>query len=131
MNRADNYGLEKVKGLQNVYLLSCVKEEFEDAVNESWRIIPPWERYQDKLMRNLAVLDQEKEMAVRLANFERLSGCDGIYAIRYPNSKKNIRVLYIIEDENVVLITAFLEKKSSDYNRAIKRAKSRIKYLMQ
>jgi len=123
--------LEKidVEGINYIYAISSVKKEFKKAVNESWSDNPPWKRYQEKLMRDLAILDVEKEEAVKLQNFEKLADVDRLYSIRHSETPKNVRVLYTIEKDIVILLTAFLEKNSGDYKKAISRAQKRLKWL--
>jgi mRNA-degrading endonuclease RelE of RelBE toxin-antitoxin system len=123
--------LEKIEinGIDNVYVLSVVKKEFRKAVDESWKDNPPWQRYQKKLIQDLAVLDMEKERAIDLAQFEKLAGEDNLYSIRHPESKKNLRILYTIVDGAVILLIAFLEKNDGDYQNAITTAKNRINFL--
>jgi len=125
--------LEKIKiaGLSDIYSVPQVQKEFEKAVNEKWKNNPPWKRYQEKLIQDLAVLDQEKEKAIDLAQFENLSGEDNLYSIRHPETKKNVRILYTIEDGVVVLLTAFLEKNDGDYLKAIRKAKRRRRMLLE
>jgi phage-related protein len=44
--------------------------------------------------------------------------------------EKNLRVIYAIsEDEDIILLTVFCEKSSNDYERYIKVAKKRWKFL--
>lgn len=123
--------LEKIciNGIDNTYAISNVKKEFMKAVDEPWKEIPPWQRCLKKLIADLAVLEQEKERAIDFPQFERLTGVEGIYSIRHPESKKNVRVLYTIFEESIILLTAFLEKNDGDYQRAIETAKVRLKWL--
>lgn len=124
--------LEKidVNGLNDIYALSAVQKEFMKSVNEQWKKNPPWERYQKKLIQDLAVLEIEKERAVDLPQYEKLSGEKELYSIRHPESKKNIRIIYtIIENGIVILLTAFLEKNDGDYQNAINVAKRRLRWL--
>lgn len=123
--------LEKIDlhGLANIYAISTVKKEFRKAVDEPWKEEPPWMRYQRTLLQDLAVLDIEKEGAVQLAHFEKLSGVEDLYSIHRPESTKNVRVLYTIIEDNVILLTAFLEKNDGDYQRAIKIAQNRRKWV--
>lgn len=120
--------LEKIciPGIDNTYAISNVKKEFRKAVDEPWKETPPWKRYQQKLIEDLAVLEQEKERAVDLQQFEKLNGVERLYSIRHPESKKNVRVIYTIENDVVILVTAFLEKNAGDYQRAIATAKKEI-----
>ena len=123
--------LEKIdiEGINSIYALSVVKKEFRKAVDEPWKEIPPWQRYQRKLIQDLAVLEIEKEKAIDLPQFEKLTGQGKLYSIRHPESKKNVRVIYTIVDNLVILLTAFLEKNDGDYQNAIKTANKRLSWL--
>jgi len=118
-----------IKGINHTYAISNVKKEFRKAVDESWDGIPPWKRYQKKLIEDLAVLELEKEKAIDLPQFEKLAGNDRLYCIRHPESKKNVRVIYVIEEGAIILLTAFLEKNRGDYKRAVDTALERLKWL--
>lgn len=124
--------LEKLdmEGLNDIYALDVIRKEFEKAVTERWKEEAPWQRYQKKLMQDLAVLDEEKEGAIDFPQYEKLLGEDNLYSIRHPETKKNVRVIYtIVEGEAVILLTAFLEKNAGDYQKAIRVAKTRLKWL--
>lgn len=116
-------------GVESIYAISNLKKEFRKAVNDEWRDNPPWQRYQKRLMQDLAVLDQEKERAIDLPQFEMLNGSRRLYSIRHPETKKNVRILYTIINDNVILLTAFLEKTDGDYQNAIKTAQKRLRWL--
>lgn len=121
--------LEKLdmNGLNDIYALSVVRKEFIKAVNEKWKTNPPWQRYQKKLMQDLAVLDVEKKRAIDMPQYEKLSGEKELYSIRHPESKKNVRVIYtFVDDSIVILLVAFLEKNDGDYQNAINLAKKRL-----
>jgi mRNA-degrading endonuclease RelE of RelBE toxin-antitoxin system len=123
----ESFGID---GLSDIYLISNVRKEFKKAVDEVWPKEPPWKRYQQKLIGDLTVLQDEKENAIDLESFEKITGEDDLYSIRHPEAKKNVRVLYTItDDKEVVLLTAFLENNSSDYKLAIDRAKKRLRWL--
>jgi len=48
-----------------------------------------------------------------------------LYAIRHPHSQINERYIYVYADgETAVLLTAFKEKRTSDYQSAIARAET-------
>lgn len=124
--------LEKIdiNGLNDIYALSVVQKEFTKSVNEQWKSNPPWQRYQKKLIQDLAVLDMEKEHAIDLPQYEKLSGEKDLYSIRHPESKKNVRIIYTItENDKIVLLTSFLEKNDGDYQNAINVAKGRLQWL--
>lgn len=131
--KEEEWGVELEKictlGIKNTYAISNMKKEFRKAIDEPWHEEPLWRRYQKKLMEDLAVLDQEKERAIDLQQFEKLNGVERLYSIRHPESKKNIRVIYTIEEGIIILLTAFLEKNSGDYHRAINTAQQRLKWL--
>lgn len=124
--------LEKIcmSGINNTYAISNVKKEFRKAVDEPWKEDPPWKRYQQKLIEDLAVLEQEKEKAIDLQQFEKLNGVANLYSIRHPETRKNVRVIYTIEDGVIILLTAFLEKNNGDYQRAINTAQKRLQWLI-
>lgn len=125
----DQIYFENMERLDNIFAVSNLKKEFQSAVNEQWKTKPPWKRYQKKLIADLVVLSQEKERAVDLANFEKLRDTDRLYSIRHPKSKKNIRVIYTVDEGAIILLVAFLEKNDGDYKRAINVAERRLKLL--
>lgn len=104
--------------------------EFLDAVNETPK--KPG-RYHRWLLDSLIKLDSFKieDLLKMNTRFEYLKETDPkLYAIRYPKSKKNPRVVYFYQDNNrVILLKPFLEKKPSDYTHAINAAYTRIKQL--
>lgn len=64
--------------------------------------------------------------------FEELLGSDGIYSMTL-HGQKNIRILFIFEEINqqevVVLLNCFQERRTKDYVKEISEAKSRWKEL--
>ena len=119
-----------INGLNDIYAVDVFEKEFKKAVDESWKSDPPWKRYQTKLIKNLVVLDTEKEQAVRLTQFEKLSGTEELYSIRYPETNKNFRVIYTVYEENfIILLAAFQEKNDGDYRRAVAVAEKRLRQL--
>lgn len=123
--------LEKIciDGIDNTYAISNLKKELKKAVDEPWKETPPWQRYQKKLIADLAVLEQERERAIDLPQFEKLVGIEQLYSIRHPESKKNVRVIYTFYEDVIVLLHAFLEKNDGDYQRAIETAERRWSWL--
>lgn len=86
-------------------------------------------RYVGWLLRSLRILDVQKERAILHPQFEKVDSF-GIYSIRYPNAKRNPRVLYFFIHEGVpVLLCAFLEKSKNDYTKAIAISKDRAKFI--
>ena len=89
-------------------------------------------RISKKLLADLAVLDIEKEKAIDLAAFEKLTIEKDLYSIHRPNSRKNVPIIYTIIDRKIIiLLTVFLEKNKSDYQNAISVAKNRLKQLQE
>lgn len=83
-------------------------------------------RYIAWLERSLVQLDSYGTAITAPEKFEKLPGTADIYSARYPNSKKNSRILYFcIQGKNIVLLYPFLEKSSSDYQRGIRVAEAR------
>jgi mRNA-degrading endonuclease RelE of RelBE toxin-antitoxin system len=127
--------LEKISisGISDVYAVSAIKKEFKKAVNQPWKNSDPYPEYQKKLLADLAVLDDiEKEKAIDLAAFEKLTNEKDLYSIHRPNSRKNVRIIYTIIDRKIIiLLTVFLEKNKSDYQNAISVAKNRLKQLQE
>ena len=124
--------LLKLNGFSRIYVVDCFQKEFTVAVSELWRKNEPFMRYQKKLMQDLAVLDDQGERAIRLPQFEALSQVKyRMYSIRHPETKKNVRVIYVIADGAIVLLTAFLEKNESDYTSGINRAGKRYSILQK
>ena len=83
------------------------------------------DRYMKWLYTWLTVLDSDGMNALSLEQFEHLNGTSNpnLYAIRHPHSQINERYLYVYSDgESTILLTAFKEKNSSDYQFAIARA---------
>lgn len=126
--------LEKISisGISDVYAVSAIKKEYKKAVNQPWKNSDPYPEYQKKLLADLAVLDIEKEKAIDLAAFEKLTNEKDLYSIHRPNSRKNVRIIYTIIDRKIIiLLTVFLEKNKSDYQNAISVAKNRLKQLQE
>jgi mRNA-degrading endonuclease RelE of RelBE toxin-antitoxin system len=124
--------LEKlnISGIDDVYLISSARKEFAKSVNEMWKDSPPWQRYQKRLIQDLAVLEQEKSAAIRLPQFEKLANEKDLYCIRHPETRKNVRVIYTIWENDIILLVAFLEKTAGDYPKAIDNAKKRLAWLI-
>ena len=114
--------LQKLIGYNRIFIAETFFEEFnalfgKDKGNRH--------RYHYWLMESLKVLDRLGIKALRLAAFEKLEGVydPPMYAIRHARSAINERHIYVYaEDENVVLLASFFEKKTSDYERAIEHA---------
>ena len=103
------------------------QDEFDETLNET----KTDGRYHKWLRRKLSVLDAPRNGVLVDRDFEPLENTHPkMYAIRYPKSPKNPRVIYVyVDNGEVYLLHTFKEsskKTGSDYNSAIKKAKSRL-----
>ena len=119
--------VHKLDGFNKIYEVECFQEEFEKTVSET----KPNGRYHKWLRTKLMQLDELGHLALKLRDFEPIKDTDPrLYAIRYPRSQKNPRVVYVyIENDKICLLHTFNEKSTSDYNSAIKIAQNRTKSL--
>ena len=87
-----------VKGLENTYAVSVFEKEFLKAVNEPWLDEEPFKRYQKKLIEDLTVLEMEKEKAIDMPQYEKITGEMDLYSIRitkeYQSNLYNLRRSY-------------------------------------
>ena len=124
--------LLKLNTYNRIYQTDCFSNEFSEVVNEGWAKKAPYKRYQKKLLTDLFVLDEYGENSIQFPQFEELSDTKiRLFSIRHPKTKKNVRVIYAIIEGIIVLLTAFLEKNTSDYARGIRRAENRYKLLIK
>ena len=118
-----------INKLSDSYSIEIVEKEFSKAVNEKWKRNPPWQRYQRRLLQDLAILEEQKFNAIGLEGFEKLETNSDLYSIRHPQTAKNVRVIFTFYEGSIVLLKAFLEKTNGDYKRAIKTAEKRLRWL--
>ena len=121
--------LLQVAGYKKIYQIEGFEKEFEKSVSET----KPTGRYHKWLRKQLNSLEEYGYNALKFENFEPLSDTNPkLYAIRYPRSKKNPRIIYIyVDDCEVYLLHAFKESKTSDYNQAVKTAEKRAKLFIE
>ena len=122
----------KLCSYEKIYTVKGFQEEFQKVLKET----NPNGQYHKWLRRKLDVLDDRSYGALSDRDFEPLSGTDPkLYAIRYPRSPKNPRVVYVyIDDGMVCLLHTFMEtskKSGSDYQSAINIAQNRLKQFKQ
>lgn len=118
--------LKQLPEFQNIFEYPGFSKELNSLFGKSVPI-----RYQQWLYRRLSALDIEGNNAVDGIQIEKMKGKEGnagLYSIRYSRSKENPRVIYayLMDNVRVVLLTAFLEKDSSDYRIASARALHRL-----
>jgi phage-related protein len=115
--------IQKLKGFSRIYQAECFPDEVKAIFGKS---TGEMKRYLKWLYTWLSVLDLEGMSALNLEQFEYLIDTKNpnLYAIRHPHSQINERYIYFYaDDESVILLTAFKEKNTTDYNSAIARAK--------
>lgn len=121
----------KLDSFSHIYTVDCFEKEFKKATKETITSNPPYPKFQKILIGKLEVLDREGKDAIIYKAFEKLSQSDPpLYSIRFLKNEKNLRVLYTFADnDNIILLTVFQEKSSSDYERNQKLAQKRWKEL--
>lgn len=117
---------------ENIYEVDCFQKEFEQVTSE--KIENKNGRYHKWLRKQLNFLDEYGMNALQFENFEVLKNTNPkLYAIRYPHSIVNPRIIFFYYDgDKVCLLHAFKEtskKSSSEYDNAIKIAENRIKLI--
>ena len=122
----------KLDGFNRIYAVEGFAEEFDKVVSEKKND----GRYHNWLRRKLFVLDDSGYVALSDRDFEPLENSDPkMYAIRYPKSPKNPRVIYAyVDNGEVYLLHTFKEtskKTGSDYRSAIKIAENRLKSIKE
>ncbi|MCL2338031.1 MAG: hypothetical protein FWC60_11500 [Firmicutes bacterium] len=116
--------IQKVAGYNRIYQAECFPNEVKDMFGKN---IGEMRRYLKWLYAWLHVLDKAGLDALNFEQFEHLKVTERphLYAIRHPHSVINERYLYVyIDDESVILLTAFMEKDAKDYLAAIKHAQN-------
>lgn len=121
--------IQKLNGYEDIYALDLFLEDFQNTV--LGRSSSESKRYAAWLQRKLDDLTLYRERAIQLRDFEKVEGHTMLYSIRYPRSKKNPRIIYFfVHERKPVLLLAFLEKKSSDYEKKIPAALQRCKFVI-
>ena len=121
--------IQKLEGFKRIYQAECFPEEVDKMFGKSKG---EKKRYIKWLITWLSVLDTDGMSALNLEQFEHLKGTSTphLYAIRHPHSKINERYIYVYADEEQsILLTAFKEKNTGDYQSAITRAENIYKEL--
>ena len=114
--------IQKLAGFNRIYQAECFPDEVDKIFGKS---TGEKARYIKWLYTWLHILDYEGMNALNLEQFEHLKNTSNpcLYAIRHPHSKINERYLFVFADEeSSILLTAFKEKSTDDYQSAIKRA---------
>lgn len=114
---------------ENIYRVDKFDKEFQRLFGKSKA---DYFRYLDQLERKLYILDDLGICATDGYVFEKLvDRSEEIYSITFRRSKNNPRVIYFINDSDIILLTAFLEKSTSDYDIGCNRAEKRVHILLK
>lgn len=117
----------EVVHLDDFNRIKCL-DVFYDELNKLFsKSIPEKKKYLKFLYAELHKIDNRKETIQREEpiNYKDIT----LYSIR-KRAQKNTRVLYFyMENDNIILLTAFDEKNKSDYDNANERAYRRLKNL--
>lgn len=117
----------EVVHLDDFNRIKCL-DVFYDELNKLFsKSIPEKKKYLKFLYAELHKIDNRKETIQREEpiNYKDIT----LYSIR-KRAQKNTRVLYFyMENDNIILLTAFDEKNKADYDNANERAYRRLKNL--
>jgi len=125
----------KSTGYDNIYGCDVFFREREDLYHKDKEGKEKYALWLDKQLRFLDTMGLEV-LSQRPKVFEKLSGCENLFSIRWREFRGNPRVLFfaVIEDdgqETFVLLTAFKELNAGDYKRAISVAENRRKQVLR
>ena len=115
--------IEKIGGFQRIYQTNSFINDINDMFKKNKK---QRKQYLLWLYAWLTILDDMGITALTLQQFEYLKNTNNprLYALRHPHSKINERYIFVyVENETVILLTAFKEKDADDYKNAILRAK--------
>ena len=115
--------IEKVGGFYRIYQAESFPDDVEDMFKKSKG---QRKQYLLWLYTWLTVLDGQGRGALALQQFEYLKNTTNphLYALRHPHSQINERYVFVyVDNEAAILLTAFKEKDTDDYTKAITRAK--------
>ena len=117
--------LRKLRDFERIYYADTLFDEYAALFGKN---SVEYTRHLKKLYENLSILDNNG--VIQLPRFEKLKGGNGLFAIRHV-TKINPRVIFAIETSEgaIILLAAFKEGSSSDYDAAIHRATTILKGL--
>jgi len=115
--------IHRVPGYNHIYAYKSFSDEFCRLFKNDKASL---KRYQKWLTRRLGMLESKGTACINGQSFEYID--QDIYSIRLPESKHNPRVIFTfcLGERNVILLTAFLEQNSSDYDSPKRISKNRI-----
>jgi hypothetical protein len=120
--------VEKLEGYCRIYQAESFQKDFRDTFGKNRGETA---RHREWLARMLYVLDMDGRKAIVRPQFEQLvnTGKPMLFSMRHPHSGSNERYLYAFEsdeqikaDENIILLTVFLEKSGKEYKQFMARA---------
>lgn len=136
----ENNSLYQLEGFERIFACSSFSKDYKKLYRKSKA---DGKRYSQWLHKQLSFLDEETTTMSLLNHprvFEKIRTFSyedeeiGIYSIRKPEFSKNPRIIFSAigsdPDDIIVLLLAFSELKSNDYDRNIPVAIERMKYLL-
>lgn len=114
-----------INQLKRVFYVNTFEKDLKKQFAKSNAELTEYYKY---LLANLTVLDEAATPPTE-GNFEKLTLDNyNIYRLKSPSKRKNVRVLYFyLENDNIILLSAFQEKNKSDYKNNINKAVETIK----
>ena len=118
--------LVKLEDYNHIYAVDTFAKEYKGLFGKSKK---DYTSYKQILETNLRILDRvDLQQALTYLQFEKLEN-EELYSIRHV-SKSNPRVIFAsVLEGHVILLVAFKEKRESDYQNALRKAKDRMKEL--
>ncbi|MDR1020862.1 MAG: hypothetical protein LBL73_08895 [Synergistaceae bacterium] len=114
--------IQKIAGFNRIYQAECFPAEFDGM---SGKNSGEKKRYLRWFYVWLSILDEYGMSALALEQFEYLQNTERprLYALRHPHSQINERYVFVYADEeSSILLAAFKEQNTRDYESAICRA---------
>lgn len=101
------------------------EEEFQDLLCKFQKKVQ--DRLQKAFRLRMRRLSERGKQVIVEPYFEKLTGESNLYSCKLSMKNPNLRILFAFLGTDVVLLTIFSEKGRSDYNKAIRRAKGRLR----
>lgn len=117
-----------VEGFEHIFQVDSFAEDLYACIGKDKRTL---KSYQKRLRKRLDILEANGKRATNKFQFEYIE--KNLYSIRFPESELNPRVLYafILDNNTVILLTAFLEKNKSDYEFGKRKARNIMHHIKE
>jgi len=108
----------------DILSISEFEKEFKDILKKHKRDA---KKLSEGFAHLLVVLSKQGERALIDPHFKKLKGSENLYRMAISRKRLNIRVIFAFHEDEIVLLSAFEEKKKSDYELFVEKAKKRYK----